>query len=298
VGEVAGVGSSVGTGSTHPASPFGGVPVFPRAPGDRDRRPDLRPSFEPPRLDRVPPTARVRLPSRAPLQGGRRFGARHTHLAARAPSSPLLDFGPLQRLCHGGSGNVSPCGPGASFAALFKAARPTPREASSLATFRPRRFLGCRSRELHLRRPRRFAPRRACRAASRRPGALLRFRLQGLVPPRGSTPLSRRPALLRVLPAGFAAKRRPRAPASELRSPQGIRAPAGRNPSGADALVTFTLQGSLPSRAAPGFPGAAPVRFSGRSCDRPPALRSFSPSRVGCLLVAEAPAFLGFPTFS
>jgi len=41
------VGSSVGTGSTHPASPFGGVPVFPRAPGDRDRRPGLRLSTGP-----------------------------------------------------------------------------------------------------------------------------------------------------------------------------------------------------------------------------------------------------------
>lgn len=142
-------------------------------------------------------------------------------------------------------------------------------------------FLPVRALASTLRRPRRLSPRRASRAASQRPGALLRFRLQGLLPPRGSAPLSRRPALLRVGLAGRAAKRNPRDPAPELRSPREIRTSAGRNPSEADALLTFALQGSPPPRAAPGFPGAAPVRFRGRSCDRPPALRSFSPSGAG-----------------
>jgi len=49
---------------------------------------------------------------------------------------------------------------------------------------------GARSRG-HLPRPRRLTPRRASRAASRLPGTLLRFRLQGLAPPQGSVPLSR-----------------------------------------------------------------------------------------------------------
>jgi len=37
-----GAESSVVSGSTRPASPFGGIPVFPRAPRDRDRRPEPR----------------------------------------------------------------------------------------------------------------------------------------------------------------------------------------------------------------------------------------------------------------
>jgi hypothetical protein len=181
--EVEGVGSSADTGSAHPASRFGGVPVFPRAPGDQDRRPEPRLSSESLRFACVPADLRWRLPSRAPLQGGRRIAASDEHLAARDRSSPLLDFGPLQRFQRSGSGI------GCSFTALplidrTHARRPAP----------PPSVLGVcggvRSRG-HLRRPRRLAPHRASRAASQRPGTLLRFRLQGLLPPRGSAPLSR-----------------------------------------------------------------------------------------------------------
>jgi len=143
-----GVGSSVGTGSTHPASLFGGVPVFPRAPGERDRRPELRLSIGSPRLDRVPAVARQRSSSRAPLQGDRRIGVRlgYTRLAACESQTLPSWTSVLYSACFAADpGSMSPLrDPEVSVSQPFKLPlQLTPREASSLATFRPRRFVRC-----------------------------------------------------------------------------------------------------------------------------------------------------------
>lgn len=124
--------------------------------------------------------SRLARPFRA--AGGSAPGIR-TPRGARDRALPSWTSDPLQRMQRDGSGI------GCSFATLppldrTHARHPAP-PPSVLGVFG-----GARSRE-HLRRPRRLAPRRASRAASRRPGTLMRFRLQGLAPPRGSAPLSR-----------------------------------------------------------------------------------------------------------
>jgi hypothetical protein len=124
--------------------------------------------------------SRLARPFRA--AGGSAPGTR-TPRSARDRALPSWTSDPLQRFRHFGSGI------GCSFPTLppfdcTHAGRPAP-PPSVLGVFG-----GARSRE-HLRRPRRFSPRRASRAASRRPGTLMRFHLQGLAPPRGSAPLSR-----------------------------------------------------------------------------------------------------------
>jgi hypothetical protein len=154
-----GAGGSVGTGSTHPASRFGGNPAFPRTPRTSNRR----------------------CPSR--------LSSSCTPLAGAGGSA-------LTRRAH----QLSP--PGLWSSTALPARRIRSKTASSVAArFRPSRgtqprqlppsaFLGCSSITRTLRRPRRFTPRRTSRAASRRPGTLLRFRLQGLYPPRGAAPVS------------------------------------------------------------------------------------------------------------
>jgi len=153
---------------------FGGSPVFPRAPLTQDRRPGSYLSSSGSGVLGLPARARWSLPSRAPLQGDRRVGA-----------------GIARGQAHGIQ--LSP--PGLWSSTALPARRIRSKAAPSVAARnRPTRGVqppppstlgvceGARSRG-HTRRPRRFAPRRASRAASRRPGTLLRFRLQGLLPP-------------------------------------------------------------------------------------------------------------------
>jgi hypothetical protein len=89
----------------------------------------------------------------------------------------LLGFHPLQRMRSRGFGSIAPFE--ATVVLSHEHGLATP------ATFRPQRFA----------RSRRLTPRNTARA-SFIPVTLLRFRLQGLVPPRGAAPLSRPPALL------------------------------------------------------------------------------------------------------
>jgi len=178
------------------------------------------------------------------------------------------------------------------------------------ATFRPRRFA----------RPRRLSPRdpfRVCFA----PVTLLRFRLQGLLPPGKCEPLSRP-----VLSCRSADRRRTplRSPARDARL-QSLRLPrrsyrGGRNPIATAPLLTFAplrlsalqawgrlcsrsreLAPESPVQAVSGLrtttteePALAPVRF--RPCG--PALRSVAHLESWRFLLAEAPALLGFLTSS
>lgn len=285
------MGSSAGTGSALPVSRFGGRPVFPRTPRIQDRRPGARLSSNRSGLPCVPAEARWRLPSRAPLQGGLWFAASNVRLATRRPK-------------------LSPPGLWSSTALPARrirdrlrlrdvaAAPPHPRETSSLATFRPRRLWRCTLSRTP------STPSTACSPPCL-PSRLAATRNAPEVPPSGpcSSPgigasLEAR-ALLRVSPAGVAAKRHPRSPASEPCSPQGIRTAWDRTPVAAVALLTFQpFKALYPRRLHPASRARLPRASSPRSCERSVGAPEHLPRRDRRFLVAEAPAFLGFLTSS
>ena len=161
------------------------------------------------------------------------------------------------------------------------AARPHPREASSPATFRPRRLWRCTLSRTP------STPSTAC-SPPRLPSRLAATRNAPEVPPSGpcSSPgigasLEAR-ALLRVSPAGVAAKRHPRSPASEPCSPQGIRTAWDRTPVAAVALLTFNPSRlSTPAGCArlPGHDSRA--LFHPALASEASAPRSISPAGTG-----------------